>query len=552
MKQVILQNILIFIVCCISSMTMAQNTIATTLNTEDSYQGYTLFSPVTNANDHDTYLTNNCGEIINEWTSDFPAFGSEFILEDGSLMRAALNDQSTIVLAGKTGRIEHFDWDNNPIWSIDMTATDFTFHHDFYPLPNGNVLMIVAYRMTAAEAIAAGRDPNKLADDELYDERIVEIEPDGNSGGNIVWQWRAWDHLIQDFDNTKANFGVIKDNVGKLDVNYLGNTTAGRGDWLHLNAMDYNEDLDQIIISSRFLDEFYIIDHSTTIAEAASDSGGNSGKGGEILFRWGNPEAYDIGDASDRKSYGQHTVHWIPETYPDGGKIMFFNNGIMRGFSSVDIIDPPVDNMGNYVFVPDTSYGPEDVEWSYTDPDNPSDFFASFVSGAYRMPNGNTLINNGPIATTFEVSPSSEKVWEYISPVPIGSPTLSQGDSPVGVGARFFRTKRFEFDYVGFTGRDLTPNGYVENNPMPENCQSLSIPDLASLNVQVYPNPSTNNITILSNTIIETIEVYDLSGKSIKTIINSDTIDVSNLANGIYLLKITSGTKSLVKRIVKI
>lgn len=537
---------------CISTISTSQNTIGTTLNTVDSYQGYTLFSPITNVNDHATYLVNNCGEVINEWSSQFGAFGSEFILEDGSLMRAAFNDQSTLALAGKTGRIEHFDWDNNPIWSIDMTDTDFTFHHDFFPLPNGNVLMIVAYRMTTAEAIQAGRDPNTITNDELYDERIVEIEPTGNSGGNIVWEWRAWDHLVQDFDNTKDNFGVVKDNVGKLDINYLGNTTSGIGDWLHLNALDYNENLDQIVISSRFLDEFYVIDHSTTIEEAASDSGGNSGKGGEILYRWGNPEAYDLGDANDRQSFGQHTVHWIPDNYPDGGKLMSFNNGIMRGFSSVDIIDPPMDNMGNYIFTPDTAYGPEAPEWTYTDPDNPTDFFASFVSGAYRLPNGNTLINDGPMATTFEVDMNSQKVWEYISPVPISSPTLSQGDSPAGVGARFFRTKRYEFNYVGFDGRDLTPIGYVENDPIPANCENLSVAEINSQDISIYPNPTTGILNIASSIIFDSAEIYDLTGKQMVLQTNTNQIDLSHLSSGIYLLKLTAGTQNIVTKIVKL
>lgn len=59
-----------------------------------------------------------------------------------------------------------------------------------------------------------------------------------------------------------------------------------------MNGIDYNPVLDQIALSTHNLNEWYIIDHSTTTAEAATSSGGNSGKGGDLLYRWGNPAAY--------------------------------------------------------------------------------------------------------------------------------------------------------------------------------------------------------------------------------------------------------------------
>lgn len=72
-----------------------------------------------------------------------------------------------------------------------------------------------------------------------------------------------------------------------LNINYLT-----QKDWLHCNGVDYNPILDQVVISSHNTNEWYVIDHSTTTAQAASHSGGNSGKGGDFLYRWGNPAAY--------------------------------------------------------------------------------------------------------------------------------------------------------------------------------------------------------------------------------------------------------------------
>ncbi len=173
-------------------------------------------------------------------------------------------------------------------------------------------------------------------------------------------------------------------------------------DWLHCNSIDYNAQTDEIVISSRVLSEFYIIDHSTTTSEASTHSGGNSGKGGDILYRWGNPIGYDNGTLNDQKLFGQHNVYWIEDSLQDGGKIMIFNNGQGRGFSSVDIVNPLKDVNGNYFLNINNTFGPDSAEWTYTDP-NPTNFYSSYISGAQRLIGGNTLICDGAHGTFFEI-----------------------------------------------------------------------------------------------------------------------------------------------------
>ena len=180
---------------------------------------------------------------------------------------------------------------------------------------------------------------------------------------------------------------------------------------MHTNSIDYNEEFDQILLSVRYYSEIWVIDHSTTSAEAAGHTGGNSGMGGDLIYRWGNPQAYDRGTSSNRKLYEQHDTQWIDEGFQGEGNILIFNNGVGRHYSTVDEIVPPVDDNGNYYLESGSAYGPTTPTWSY----NPSpSFYASHLSGADRLPSGNTLICNGESpGKLWEVTPEGTKVWEY-------------------------------------------------------------------------------------------------------------------------------------------
>ena len=124
----------------------------------------------------------------------------------------------------------------------------------------------------------------------------------------------------------------------------------------------------------------------------------------------------------------QHDAEWIPAGYPGAGHITIFNNGYDRGWSSIEEIVPPIDAAARYLLAPGQPYGPIKPVWHY-EAANRADFFSSEISGAQRLPNGNTLICAGVIGNLFEVTPGGEMVWQYVNPVVRGG-ILAQGDYP--------------------------------------------------------------------------------------------------------------------------
>jgi hypothetical protein len=232
-----------------------------------------------------------------------------------------------------------------------------------------------------------------------------------------------------------------------------------------MNSIAYNASLDQIVLSVRGCNEIWFLDHSTTTREAAGHSGGRHGKGGDLIYRWGNPAAYKRGTEKDKQLVQQHDAQWIPDGSPGAGHLTIFNNGYDRGWSSVEEIVPPTDADGRYVIEPGKPYGPAAPTWHY-EAKNRSDFFSSEISGAHRLPNGNTLICAGVIGHLFEVTPVGETVWQYVNPMVRGG-ILAQGESP-GKDMRghlwnaVFKVHRYAPDYPGLAGRDLTPKAVIE------------------------------------------------------------------------------------------
>jgi hypothetical protein len=403
------------------------------LNDPKAFQGYTLLAPLDSTS---TYLLDMQGKVVQTWASDCTPALFPMLLENGHLLRPGTIGPDSRIFGpqpGVGGRIQEFTWEGKLVWDYRFYNARQLPHHDMTRLPNGNVLLVVSDRKTTEESVAAGRRPELIGDSYLIPDSLVEIRPTGPTTGAVVWEWHLWDHLVQDFDKTKANYGAVREHPELVNLNYTDDepdppAAASRPrrispDWTHFNGVAYNAELDQIVVSVHAFSEFWILDHSTTTAQAAGHEGGRGGKGGDLLYRWGNPRAYRAGTRADQKLFRQHNAHWIPKGHPGEGNLLVFNNGNGRtggNYSSVDELALPVDAAGRYACKPGTAYGPAQPLWSYVAPKK-EEFYSSFISGAQRLPNGNTLICSGANGTVFEVTAGKDIVWRYVNPVKRGA-----------------------------------------------------------------------------------------------------------------------------------
>ncbi len=364
-----------------------------------AYPGYTLFNAT---NSKTTYLIDMQGSPVHTWTNALSGGYATYLLENGLLLRPALNPGNQLNVPAGSGRIQKIDWNSNVVWEYTYSSSKYVMHHDVEPLPNGNVLLIAYEVKTASEASAAGRQTAVT----MWPDHIVEVQPIGSNGGSIVWEWHAWDHLVQDKFPTRANYGVVAQHPELININ-LGTVSLG-GDWMHVNAVSYNPDLDLIAFTSHYFNEVYVIDHGTTTAEAAGHSGGRRGKGGDILYRWGKPSNY--GAPGSAVFDVVHCAWWIPSGLPGAGHLLAFNNRNAARASMIVELTLPMDGSGNFTLAPGTAYGPTAPSWTYSDG---STFFSAHLGGNQRLPNGNTLITESTSGHLFEVSAAGSVVWQY-------------------------------------------------------------------------------------------------------------------------------------------
>lgn len=549
----------ILLLLLITSILTAQNTVGVLAIDLDRVQsGFSLFTP---NNQSTTFLINNCGQVVNKWEHGINArLGAEqYLLPDGNLLVAksdfTIVSSPSIGAGGAGGVIEIRSWDDEILWQHIIQDSLQRQHHDIHMMPNGNILAIAWDRYYLDDMVSMGFDTSELTQIELWPDKIVEID---TALREVVWEWKVWDHLIQDSDSTKSNFGVVHDHPERININYQ-EFTFGKQDWIHSNSIDYNPELDQILISARNFNEIWIIDHSTTIEEASTTSGGNSGKGGDLLFRWGNPKAYKKGGTEDQSLFYQHDASWIDDSDLKDSEyfnmISVFNNFIDLDLSLGAILDPYGSHYPAYSLDSDSLYLPNTLYRTISHPDTLKQYSTS-ASNFQLLPNGNFLLHAARQGRTLELTDSEDPVWEYLIPIRNGYP-VAQGDNLALSDNFTFSLRKYASDYSAFLNKDLKPKGFLESNPDENFCILTNLNDIESLddlNITLSPIPAFDRLFI--NTSIKVNERFGLYFivnsfgaicQSTTEYIAQEGIDLSNFDEGIYYIFINNRMYPFIK-----
>eukprot|EP00281_Chroomonas_sp_CCMP1168_P020350 CAMPEP_0206226924 /NCGR_PEP_ID=MMETSP0047_2-20121206/8350_1 /ASSEMBLY_ACC=CAM_ASM_000192 /TAXON_ID=195065 /ORGANISM="Chroomonas mesostigmatica_cf, Strain CCMP1168" /LENGTH=385 /DNA_ID=CAMNT_0053650043 /DNA_START=153 /DNA_END=1310 /DNA_ORIENTATION=- len=339
-----------------------------------------------------------------------------------------------------------------------------------------------------------------MPDGEVWDNLVIEIQPNRRKGdAHMVWRWSFWDHLVQDYDQDASSFGVVRDSPNKLDVNWCppggkmacrnqsliasdgekrgrdARTTSGLSvyegglgqtgekDWLHANSISYDEKNDQVLINLNTSSEFVIIQR-----------GSSGGADGDILYRWGNPQTYRAGSRMEQQLFVQHSTHFIKGA-PGDGNVLVFNNGRApdRQWSTVEELVLPRKSSSPKEFEPPLKgqpFLPKEPIWSFGPRlGRRGSFFCTHISSTQRLPNGNTLVVQGPQGIIFEVTSDGDEVWRYINPVSNDASVHSvtrQGDTRVGGRFSLFLSHKYVPEHPGLAGKTLSPGRYPSIPPL--------------------------------------------------------------------------------------
>ena len=372
-----------------------------------AWKGYTVLSPLAT---QAVLVIDMNGNVVKRWDGFNNSAGGPARVLPGGFVVAASGarppHQESLELIQR-------DFEGNVVWRFSRneeiktregtTTWSARQHHDWQrdSFPAGY------YSPQSAPAVDAGttlvlthteRTQPNVADKLLEDDRLIEV----SWKGDIVWQWVASDHIDA--------MGFAPDARSAIKAARAFNEARGSFDWLHINSATYvgpNRWFDQgdkrfapnnVIISSREASLLAIV-----------------GRDGSIVWRLGPDFNQSKELRAIRQIIGQHHAHLIPKGLPGEGNLLVFDNGGASGYGFANPIAP--DGVG--AFARSTSrvleINPVTLElvWFYTNPR----FFSTNISGAQRLPNGNTLITAGAGGRMFEVTREGAIVWEYMYPL---------------------------------------------------------------------------------------------------------------------------------------
>ena len=427
-------------------------------------QGYMLIHEVNDRSDvqktHRTFLMDDHGRIVHLWQAKhrLPEATVAYLLSDGNLLRTTCKPGWLVMDGqfpiGANGTVSILAKDGAVLWEwthFEIGAE--ALHHDVEMLPNGNILAISWMTLAAEKARGLGWAQQGMIKHIVLD-KIYEIKPDIDSGGaEIVWEWAAHDHFVQNVDPDAPNYGDPAAHPEKIDLNWprLDSIQFNAGQLFHVNSVSYNAEEDVILLSSAVFGEIWVIDHSTTKEEAKGSAGGRYRRGGDLIWRWGNPQVHGQGGPDDQVLFWQHDAHFISEEEPHTGDVLIFNNGMRRNADGrpehdqicmglitgaySDLVELQLPRDANGMIV---ASEPPEIAWSFNT-DGSSNIYSPFMSGARRMPNGNTLLVQGYDKRIVEIAPDGDIVMDF----------------HVGGPGRMFRIYKFAPDFPGIVALGL-------------------------------------------------------------------------------------------------
>jgi len=386
---------------------------------ERAWNGYVLFS----GQDKKTHLIDMNGNEVRQWPHEgFPPVLVDPALADGKRGNILLQLANTPGAQAGNGlgnrSIGELDWSGKVLWQWGAGGDAYASaevqtaaapggaakqHHDWRRLANGNTL-VLANLVHPVKGFSAAQ---------VLDDVIYEVTP----SGAIVWQWTASEHVNE--------LGFSPESL-KLVLSATPRNGAKAVDWLHINNMaplgknkwhakgDARFHPDNIIVSSREANLLAIIER----------------KSGKVVWTLG-PDYPPIGStvvprAADQ-IIGPHDAHFIAEGLPGAGNLLVFDN---QGEAGYPRVSPGIFPHSRVLEIDPVT---KQVVWQYTAANSSQavwSFYSAFISSARRLPNGNTLIDEGMNGRFFQVTPKGDIVWEYVSPY-FGSSPVGGGGSPV-------------------------------------------------------------------------------------------------------------------------